>query len=477
MTNNQNPDRDIIDVTNIISNDQLHIPVDQHLTGQDNAEEDDDDEDDDLEELLLGHRYKTLLNLKEEEVSWLNKFHTYRNAFNSIDGCEVATIKLFLLAIKMLNKRLIKQESSLEKELNAIREKVKETIPLMGNQFEDDTDEEIMNYEESNVWSTIYNKAESVVRETWGHKRKISSSFECFSQLATLHFNNRLEPLVDEIMEYLKPTIGETNEQMELDLNATTTTRWRDRIVGITASYTKERHTEVIEDLYRLGRQNLRNPNREHIYYEAAKFIAAHDKEESLRFYLNYIYHNQKSPKSDQKGLIKSVQKKLFANEAQVAQFQQIANTLIDDMNLLKALAQIDTLYSTTAAIKRRRIELNHDEIRIVTDQHSGTVEALNQVLNDDIAESNTEEVIVITKQESPSLLTPLQIEFLRLFPDERQLKASEVESFAFGKGLFKNQLLDGINDACYELLDDVLIEEEGDHYIINPIYYNKIVA
>jgi hypothetical protein len=470
MTNNQHPDRDIIDVTSIISNDQLQIPADPDLTAQ-------EEDYDDSEEFQLGHRYKTLLNLKDEEVTWLNKFYSYRNAFNSIEGCEIAIVKLYLLAIKMLNKRLIKQDSSLEKELNVIRQKVKETIPLMGNQFEDYTDEEVMEYEERNIWSTIYKKAESVVRETWGHKRKISAWFDSFSQLATLHFNNQLEPLVDEIMEYLKPTIGETNEQMELDLNATTTTRWRERLTGITASYTKDRHAAVVEDLYRLGRQNLRNPTREHIYYEAAKFIAAYDKEESLRFYLNYIYHNQKSPKSDQKGLIKSVQKKLFTSETQVAQFQQIANTLMDDMNLLKALAQIDTLYTQTAASKRRKIELNQEQIRIVTDQHSGTVEALNLVLNDDIPESTTEEVIVITKRESPSLLNPLQLEFLKLFPEERQMKAAEVESFACGKGMFKNQLLDGINDACYELLDDVLIEEGDDHYMINPVYYNKIVA
>lgn len=470
MTNDQNPDRDIIDVTNIISSDQLLIPVDPALPVQ-------EDNDYNAEEYQLGHQYRILLNLKEEEVSWLNKFYSYRNAFNSIGGCEIAIVKLFLLAIKMLNKRLIKQESSLEKEMEAIRQKAKETIPLMHGQLDEYTDEEVMDYAEKEAWYTIYRKAESVVRDTWGHKRKISASFNSFSQVATLHFNKQLEPLVDEIMDYLKPTIGDTTEQVELDLNATTTTRWRDRIISITASYTKDRHTEVVENLYRLGRQNLRNPTREHIYYEAAKFMAAYDKEESLRFYLNYIYHNQKSPKSDQKGLIKSVQKKLFANEAQVAQFQQIANILMEDMNLLKALAQIDTLYSTPVVAKRRKIELNHDEIRIVTDQHSGTVAALNLILDDSIPESTTEEVIVITKSESPSLLNPLQLEFLKLFPEERQLRATEVESFAIGKGMFKNQLLDGINDACYGLLDDVLIEEEDDHYIINPVYYNKIVA
>ena len=54
-------------------------------------------------------------------------------------------------------------------------------------------------------------------------------------------------------------------------------------------------------------------------------------------------------------------------------------------------------------------------------------------------------------------------------------LDPQEVEAFATGRGLFKNQLIEGINDACYEYLDDVLIEEEDDGYVAYKEYFMKI--
>ena len=50
-------------------------------------------------------------------------------------------------------------------------------------------------------------------------------------------------------------------------------------------------------------------------------------------------------------------------------------------------------------------------------------------------------------------------------------------EAVAKRHGALRNQLIDGLNDACYELLDDVLIEESGDGYTIYEPYYQKIVT
>lgn len=52
-----------------------------------------------------------------------------------------------------------------------------------------------------------------------------------------------------------------------------------------------------------------------------------------------------------------------------------------------------------------------------------------------------------------------------------------ELEQMAKDHGAFKNQLIDSINECCYELLDDVLIEEEEDNYIIYEHYYQNILA
>jgi hypothetical protein len=51
------------------------------------------------------------------------------------------------------------------------------------------------------------------------------------------------------------------------------------------------------------------------------------------------------------------------------------------------------------------------------------------------------------------------------------------LETFAKSKGVFKNQLIESINEICYEILDDVLIEEEDEFYTINPDYYQKLLV
>jgi hypothetical protein len=44
-------------------------------------------------------------------------------------------------------------------------------------------------------------------------------------------------------------------------------------------------------------------------------------------------------------------------------------------------------------------------------------------------------------------------------------------------KGLFPGGLIESINESCYEKLDDLLIEEEDENYIMNPGYYQIITA
>lgn len=458
MANYQNPDKDVIDVSNIVNPADLRIPTQSNQPGS-------DQEPEYLQDIKLGKKYETRLNLSPDEIKWLNSFDCFRNAFNSIEGCEIAIVKLFLLTVKSLNKRLKKEESSLEQEITRIREKSLQSPEY----FIGYDNTYIQQAAEAEAFYTIYKKAEAIVRTTWGHKRKISAEYTSYSTPAKDQFNSKLGPLVDEIVAYLQPTIGETDEQIELELNAATTTRWKDRMNEITATYSKDK---TVTALYRLGTQNLRNPARENIYYEAARFLAPYDKPETLKFYLHYIYHDLKSPKFDQKELNKSIQKKLFTDESQLTEFLTIVNGLIKDQNLVRALTLVDKICQP----KRRRIELDHEQIQMVTEAHSITVETLNGYLQE-------EEVIFIPEPEKEPIpqtaapLSPLQVEFLKLFPDDYQVSANDVEAFALGKGLFKNQLLDSINETCYEVLDDVLIEEDDDQYTINVNYYTQILS
>ena len=74
--------------------------------------------------------------------------------------------------------------------------------------------------------------------------------------------------------------------------------------------------------------------------------------------------------------------------------------------------------------------------------------------------------------------LNAMQQDLLQLFAARKlALSQAEVEGFAKGRAALRNQLIDGLNEACYELLDDVLIEETADGYAIYAPYYQKITA
>ena len=190
--------------------------------------------------------------------------------------------------------------------------------------------------------------------------------------------------------------------------------------------------------------------------------------------------------------MTKTIQKNLFKTEEQLKYFEVIVQEFVNDKDLNKALSSISKVY----AVKRKKIKLDEETIQQVQQQHSGTVELLNEYLRDDsedttdtlIEESNDTEIELIVSQKKTEIsqsifleelsLKPIQSKTLELFAKNNLIIAqSEIETFAKSNGVFKNQLIDSINDTCYEYLDDLLIEEDDDDYTINNTYYQRILT
>jgi len=157
---------------------------------------------------------------------------------------------------------------------------------------------------------------------------------------------------------------------------------------------------------------------------------------------------------------------------------------------LTKALNSVPQVY----AIKRKKIQLDKSLIKEVQQQHSGTVELLNEYLRDEnleeldnkpvldeqieisIDHSKTEETISIYLKDF--VFKPIHTSTLEFFSKNNfSILQSEFEIFAKSKGAFKNQLIENINEICFENLDDLLIEEDEEYYTINQDYYQKILA
>ncbi len=436
----------------------------------------------------LGSKYKSKLNLNDEEVNLLNKLWSPSNNFCSIEFCCLEVLKLYLAVISELKAKYESEGTTIEKEFTFVADVIarKHFKYRNGSQNYKYSIESTTN----TFYSTIFKYCENAVRESYGHKRKLNTDSYYTNEEAKSEFDSKIITKVTELLPTLISKITPPDEATEIELNSQTTSRWKIKFEELTTNF-KSNSSAFVEDIIELGKVNKKNPSIENIFFEASKFIAKYDKIASLTLYVHYLYHDLKSATFDNKQLTKTIQKSLFKTNEQLHDFEQIVSELIKDKNLDKALNAVPKIYE----VKRKKIQLDRTTIKEVQQQHSGTVELLNEYLRDEFEDENnsiqsqeisSDEIkIEITRKKEESnqsgflselSLNPTHISVLELFSKNNfSMPQIEVEEFAKSKGVFKNQLIESINESCYEVLDDVLIEEEDDYYTIIPEYFQKI--
>lgn len=446
------------------------------------------DQDSYYDDWKLGNKYKVPLKLNDDEVNLLNKLWNPNNNFCSIEYCCKQILKLYLTVISELKNKYVKAESTIDSEFLAVADVIakKHFKYRKGSQsykycIETTTNE---------FYSYVFKYCENAVREYYGHKRKISTDTYYTTVEAQIAFDTKIISKVVEVLPALISQVSLPDEATDIELYAQNTSRWKIKFDVLTTNY-NEKPKEFIESIVSLGKLNKNNPSIENIFFEASKFIAKYDKESALSLYIHYLYHDLKSATFDNKQLTKTIQKSLFKTNEQLHDFEKIVSELITDKDLDKALASVPKIYE----VKRKKIQLDTATIKEVQKQHSGTVELLNEYLNDDFGdeenkiksqEINSEEIkIEITPKNEEIIhyafltelaLKPIHITTLELFLKSNfAVPQSEIEVFAKSNGIFKNQLIESINDTCYEFLDDILIEEEDNFYTINNTYFQRI--
>ncbi len=439
----------------------------------------------------LGRLYKEKLNLNKQQVSWLNKFYNPSNVFLSIEGCCIATINYYLLILKELSKQLKKNDTALAKEIKLLKEQVslyyKEESQYQWGSYE-------MGYYssqiEGNLYLLIFKKAENIVRELFGHKRKVSTQFP-YQQIERI-FEEKIDVVLIPIMEELKTEVSIPDYETQIELNAQNVNRWKLFFGQLKTKLKSDNQKEFMLGIADLEKVNQKNPNIEHIFYEASKAVAKQNQILALQYYAKYIYYDLKSKKIDNKPINNTLQKLLFKTDEQLSEFREIIGKLIQFGDLQAALEKITQIYEP----KRKKIVLDTQAIKKVQQKHSGTVELLNQYLTSEEPTSNSEVLdtkekeveITVTKVQTQEmsvspfsqalLLTDIQKEVLfRISENDFSMTMDQIEAFAMAQGMFKNQLIDSINDSCAEFLDgEALIEEEDDSYIIEESYYNELL-
>lgn len=437
----------------------------------------------------LGTQYQEKLGLTFEETNWLNKFQYYSNIFSSVEGCCIAIIKQYLLVLKECDETLKKNGSSLDKEIKYFNKNVKVSRLNGYNDTDDFVWSYYNNFSDSQIYLTIFKRVENYVRDSFGHSRKVAEELKYIGDEGSDEFENRIGKLLQVINEKHKDKIDPPDFDTQIILNSYNVNRWKLKFSDLKKTFKKENLSDFVDGIIELEKSNKKNPNIENIFFEASKFIVIHDEVQSLKYYAKYIYYDLKSKQFDNKEITRTVQKSIFKTKEQTEDFKEIIYQLIETSDIQTALDRISKIYFP----KRKRIELNQSEIEETIQKHEGTVELLHQYLGDD--ESN--EVVVtsnenLLKEEGEGIVTngassifipeiqmvSVQTELIKkIINNSYRIGQTEVDRYATENGVFKNQLIDSINEACMDSLDgEVLIEEEDDHYIIEESYYKEIL-
>ncbi len=441
----------------------------------------------------LGNQYKEKLDLNKQEIAWLNKFYNPSNAFTTIEGCCISVIRQYLLVINELSKGLKTKDTTLTKEVSFFNSEYKRIYKE--HSIEQGYNSDWMNYgnsyidhqAETEIYLTIFKRVENSVRENFGHKRKLSTEFNPInSKYLQNEFEERVGEMVNSLITKHGAKIIEPDISTQIVLNAQNVNRWKIAFSEITDNFHKEDINSFNNSIDQLEIANEKNPNIEKIFFEAAKFIATFDKVQSLIYYAKYIYYDLMSSKFDNQQPSISVKKILFNSEEQQNEYKKIIDELVKSRNIKVAIEKIPSIYVP----KRKKIVLDKSAINEIEQKHVGTVELLNGYLeNEDGSRPeniNQDEVEISLKHSSKPKskfaielkLSEVQEKLVEMIvKNAYSMHQKEVEVYALNHGLFKNQLIDSINEICSGHLDgEALIEEDEESYVIEKSYYKEIV-
>jgi hypothetical protein len=193
----------------------------------------------------------------------------------------------------------------------------------------------------------------------------------------------------------------------------------------------------------------------------------------------------------------KAMEKQLFAGPAEVQRFDALLNEYIRTKDFEGIADKIAGFYTPV----RKSITINRDAVAEAEKQFTGTVMILNEYLAEEgepgavSAEPERPAAIAVPAIEGTSVIamrppaptapgnpsfqvviSPVAAVLLELFEmSSFQLSADEVDNFCRNEGLFKNTLINGLNEDFYDILDDLLIETDEENYTINPAYFQQI--
>lgn len=245
---------------------------------------------------------------------------------------------------------------------------------------------------------------------------------------------------------------------------------WEIRYAHLIGGFTPNDVAYFYKEVCKLANLNAgRISVNRRIYTKSYQFLVKIDREYALRSYIRSLYFNTNAKISARNRKI------LFKTKEEEQAFDKICVGVMTSEDIARALRKFDKLQIS----QRKKIKLNVNTIKAVAEKQSKVAGVLGELLTEE-----EEEVAVAVQQlpvkeevvPAPNRENNHKVALFQLFIDNSyKINKEEVNIFARSHGLFTSQFVEGINDEHYEELDDILIEEDEEHYILNESYYQQL--
>jgi hypothetical protein len=315
------------------------------------------------------------------------------------------------------------------------------------------------------------------------------------------------------IPEFLRNT-PPANESQDIILNDSFPNRYKDQIKKLEKVYIKNKDSKYFFDELVNICLLINDVARETIFYNATKFMLNRDSETTVKlyiYYLNGVLNNHKLVTEkklyslivnhNRVEFIKPIKKEYsvllliyelnikiietLKNEVQIQFFKDILIKFISNKDINEALNKVPN-------ISRKKIRIDNNQVVKIQQQHSESVSLLNEYLKDESENNTFDSTALKSGKVAPTVeirskslsgaggivFSNIQLSALSIFAKNNlRVLQSDMDTFARSRGILKNQLIESLNELCYDRLDDVLIEEKENFYIINSDYYQTVFA
>lgn len=416
--------------------------------------------------------YKSRLSLNTADTNILETVYLSSNSYVNISSCRNQVILLYIALVKTLSQVYNEKGVTIEAEFLTILDIIarkQHRYHLNSSNY----NSFIKQY--GIIYLHLLRYSENILRghNSYSHKANIDQEFNHIQVKGILQEKifDYLEPVIPRLLEHLEPI----DIQAEVELNSLNPTRWRNHIAQINPNL-----SDTFKEYQNLARLNYKNTSLDLLLFEIVRLTAPVKKETAIAYYFRHVYQTKVNKSREFKSLTGVIQKQLFKSPSELLRFNTRLQEFLVTTDLESTLEFAINFYKPV----RKKILLDTEIVLQVEQAGNHIAERLSYYLEDEEQFGDLKslprkdlKVEALTDNIYCIKLNLMSFRLLKLFENNHfEMSEEEIIQFCKNEGTNSGVVINTINESCFDLIDDLLIELNQNTYIINPELYQQII-